>query len=173
MVAIKNLFYFAAAAQAVVLPRGAAQALTDLKTIDTDTNKLTNATNSWNGQVFTSTTISNAESQLETDIKTATKNAAGYTASSADSKTIVTYVNGTLEPDVRTSLAAIQAKKAQFKAAGLSNTVITDLNNLKNLTAQLSSALISVSSSDQKANGQTLANKLQTDFNNEITAFSA
>lgn len=173
MVAIKNLFCFVATASAAILPRNAAQALTDLKTIDSDTNKLTNATNNWNGQVFTATAISNAESTLETDIKTATKNAQGYTASSADSKSILAYINNTLEPDVRTSLTAIQNKKAQFKSAGLSNTVVTDLNNLKNLTSQLSTNLIAVASSDQKSAGQTAANKIQTDFNNELTAFQS
>lgn len=173
MVAIKNIFLFIAAASAAVLPRDAAQSLSDLKTIDSDTNKLTSAINSWNGQVFTAIPINNAESQVESDIKTATSNANGFTASSADSANIISYINTTLEPDIKKALNALVAKKAQFKSAGLTNTVTGDIKNLQSETSSLSTNLINSASSDQKSAGQAAAAKIQADFTSALNSFNA
>lgn len=173
MVAIKNLFMFIAAASALVLPRDGAQTLTDLQTIDSDTNKLTAAINGWNGQVFSAIPITNAEKQVETDTKTATSNSNGVTYTESDASSIISYISNTLEPDIQKSLNALVAKKAQFKSAGLSNTVTTDIQNLQSETKDLSANLINGAPADQKSAGQAVADKIQADFTNALNNFNA
>lgn len=93
-------------------------------------------------------------------------------ASSADSQSIISFITGTLEPDIKASLNALVAKKAQFQADGLSSLVLSTLQSLQSKTNAYSTTLIRITSSDQKTNAQAVANTINADFNTAIQSFS-
>lgn len=93
-------------------------------------------------------------------------------ASSADSQSIITYITGTLEPDIATSLNALVAKEPQFESIGLTALVLSTLQSLQSKTNAYSTTLVGIASSDQTANAQAAADKINADFDAAIQAFS-
>ena len=94
-------------------------------------------------------------------------------SSSADSQRIIAYINGTLEPDIATSLAAIDARKADFARDGEQSLVLSTLNSLRNKTDSYSTTLEGIASSDQKTNAAAVAAKIDSDFAAAIAFFSS
>ena len=93
-------------------------------------------------------------------------------ATSADSQSVISYITGTLEPDIAASLNALIAKEPQFESAGLTALVLSTVQSLQTRTNAYSASLISISSSDQTANAQAAANKINADFEAAIASFS-
>lgn len=173
MVAPKHLLLFAAAAYSLVVTRTFQTVLTNLEKIDTDTKTLTSAINSWDGSIGGSITIQDDENAVDNDVKAATNEAKTEpVASSANSKTIIAYVNNSLGPDTHAALNALVAKKSQFAAAGLTSTVESDLKTLKSDVDALGAALVAIASSDQKSNGQAAITTIDGYFTTAINAFS-
>lgn len=175
MVAIaKALTLISVATAAVVFRRDAAQVLTDLEQINSDTTALTTAVNNYNGGLANAVPIISAESTLENDLKTATTDANNSgTVSESDAQNILDYITNTLEPNIETSLTALKAKKSDFDTDGLTPTVESDLQTLKTDTDNLGAALIAHTPSDLVTQAQTIQAKIDADFTDAINYFSS
>ncbi|WPH04467.1 Hypothetical protein R9X50_00735800 [Acrodontium crateriforme] len=172
MVAIKNILFFATAiSAAAIVRRDAATVLADLKKVDSDTNALTTAINNYSGGAIAAIPISSAESTLDKDIKQTTSDAGG-SVSEADAQTIVSYISGTLQPDIAASLTALKGKSSQISAAGLKSTVENDLKTLKTDTDALGAKLVASAPSDQQAAAQSVLAKIDADLTSAIAAFA-
>lgn len=176
MVGISKILFFALSASAAILPRTVAQIKTDLQTINTDTQALTQKVNAYDGTVGGAngqTVVQQAEKKVESDIDNAdtdTKNTPA--ASSSDSASIISYINSTLEPTISGAITAIINQKSKFVAGGLKTLVQNDLASLKSKTQTLGNDLIAKSSSDQSANAQTALNKVIADIQRGIDAYA-
>lgn len=173
MVTINSLILLAATATAAVIPRDAAQVQSDLNTINADTQKLTSDVNAYSGGLFGALPSQNDESQLDKDIKSATDDANNSAAvSDSEAQSIISYIKNTLEPNIEKALTALKSKKSQFASAGLQNTVLQDLKDLKTDTDALGSALLAKAPSGEQASGQAVVNEIDADFNDAIQYFS-
>lgn len=94
-------------------------------------------------------------------------------ASSADSQTIITYVTGTLTPDIQASLTALTNRKADFQSLGITSIVLSTLQSLQSKSAALGTTLVNIASADQKANAQAAADAINAAFAAAVTAFSS
>ena len=173
MVAIKNFLLFAATAAALVIPRDVTTVLNSLKKLDTDTQALTKATTSWDGGLESGVAIQNLFTAVDNDLKSATKVAsAEKVASSADTKTILAYVNATLSPDIKASLNALVAKKPAFVKAGLQGLVQSDLATLSKDADALGAALQKIASADQQAAAKTAIDAIKAAIAAAVKAFA-
>lgn len=174
MLSIKNLLFLAVAATGSVIKRDAAEVLQDLKTINDDTTALTAAVNDYNGGGFTNALpIVNAQNKLSGDVDKATdaaKNAG--VVSEADATVIITYITDNLQPNIKTSLSALKAKKANFDADGLTPIVNSSLQDLKTKTDNLGAALIGGTPASKKPQAEDIQNKIDADFADAIAYFS-
>ncbi|KAK4504507.1 hypothetical protein PRZ48_005423 [Zasmidium cellare] len=173
MVAISQLILLAVSATASVLPRDAATVQADLKTINSDTTTLTQKVQAYNGGVSNALPIQSAENQLEKDLKSANTDAGNSAVVSAtDAQSIIDYINNTLEPNIAKSIQALEAKKSNFQADGLSGTVLSDLKNIKNETDTLGASLKAKTPSSKQSAAQAALNKIDNDLQGGINYFS-
>ncbi|KAL9616585.1 MAG: hypothetical protein Q9160_008565 [Pyrenula sp. 1 TL-2023] len=169
---------FSATISAISIPRlsskrDTAETLRNLQAIDTATRQLTTTVQQYDGSLLGALGINGASQNLGNQIDSA--NAAAQDeppTSSADSQTIITFITGTLEPDIAASLNALVAKKPQFDNIGLSGLVLTNLQSLRQKTASYSATLVGIASADQAANARAAAAKIDADFARAIASFS-
>lgn len=174
MVAITNVLLFALSASASVIRRATiAQVQADLKTLNTDVGNLASKINAWDGTVAGSGPIQQAEQALENELTAVTNDAnSAPVASSADSKTIIAYINSTLEPSIKNAITAIDNVKTKVQNAGLYSLVKNDLANLKSKAQTLGNALVSKASSDQKSAATTAFNKVVADIQVGVNTYA-
>ena len=173
MVALKNFILFAATATALVIKRDAHTIANDLVSINSNVTALHTAINNYSGGVLSAIPIQTASNNLETAIKSATTDATNSSVvSDADAKSIIAYINGTVEPNIAGTVNALIAKKAQVQTDGLTSLVKTAFGNLKNDTDSFGAALLAKASSNQTANGQAALTKIDGDLDGGITTFS-
>ncbi|MCJ1443370.1 MAG: hypothetical protein MMC23_003868 [Stictis urceolatum] len=174
MVCLKNVFLLAATASALVIQRTTTTVLNNLKTIDDNTNTLTSSVTGWDGSILSAISMRRTESTPESSIKNAATSAGSEkVASSADSTSIISYINNTLEPDIKKTFTALTTKQSSFTSDGLTSTVQTDLNALKNGMDSSGAALVRVASSDQQTSAKGALAKIDADFEEAVAAFSA
>lgn len=176
MVAIKNLVFLAASVSAAAFLRRDVSGLQkDLTTINSDTVALTNSVNSYTGSFSQALAVNSAESTLDNDIKSATKDAQGTSGplSDSDSQSLIDYINNTLEPNIQKAISALEAKKSTFASNGLTSTVQGDLKTLKSDTDSYGSALISLAPSDKTSAAQAALAKIDNDFQGAINYYAS
>lgn len=124
MVAVKNILLFVLATTTLTIPkRDASTILSDVSTIKSHVKSLTSAVNGYSGGLPSAIPITSAESTLDKSIQQGTTDAqATSQLSSADSNSIIAAIQN-LTPDIQTSLQAVQSKKSQSAADGLTSTV--------------------------------------------------
>jgi len=127
--------------------------------------------NNYNCGVSGAIPITNAESTLDNSTKQGTSDAkATSQLSSADSNSIIAAIKD-LIPDIETSLQAVESKKSQFAAAGLTSTVQHDLSTLKSDTADFTNALITIASTDVLSEANSEKAIIDNDFQATINDF--
>ncbi|MCJ1330183.1 hypothetical protein MMC10_006866 [Thelotrema lepadinum] len=192
MISVKSVLLFAVAISArAISQRDTAQILADLQSIDSSTRSFTTTVNNWDGSLLGSLGVNGAATDLgvskhssflnnrkvnekKNQIDSANTDAQDEpVANSADSKEIITYITGTLEPDIEASLTALGNRKANFQADGETSLVENTLTSLQNKTNSYSATLVGIASADQKANAQAAASKINSDFAAEIKNFSS
>jgi Hydrophobic surface binding protein A len=174
MVAITNLALFAAAASALVIKRDVSTILANLKTIDTDTNSLTTSVKNWDGNLFGALPIDSAEKTLEKNIQSATTDAQSEAVlSSADSQSVIAYLNNTIAPDTLAALQELESRKSDADSAGITSTIESGLQDLKTDVDALGSALTSISSSDTQSDLQSVVAIIDGYFSTAITDYSS
>ena len=110
----------------------------------------------------------------QSQVNTANTDASGQPVqSSAQSQTAISFINTTLEPDIKASLNEVVARKADFAADGEQSLVLSTLQNLQSATNTYSNTLISKTSSDQKAAASSAAAKIAADFSTAVSSFSS
>ena len=173
MVALKKVVLFIGIASALIIERDVTTVLSNLKAIDTACKKLYNDCIAWAGDASGALTIQTDESAVDKAFKNACTEAKTETVeSSADSKSILAYLTGTVEVDCKKALDCIVSKKPQFTAVGLSSTVLSDLKSLKTDFDCLGAALKALASSDQKTPAQNAINTIDSIFNSAIAVYS-
>ncbi|CAD6444258.1 88ee55e3-7759-4024-a49e-dd0ac489dc56 [Sclerotinia trifoliorum] len=172
MVAIKNVILFISAVSAAAISRRTpATILSDITTIDTNVNALTNAVKNYNGGFFGLISVSSTESTLENSIKNAATDASNTSPlSSADSENIFVEIDN-LKPDINEALNALVEKKSTFASAGVDSTVASDLANLKKETDAFGKALLAIFSSDVKQRLTADLDTIDTFFTNAQAQF--
>ncbi|PVH79913.1 hypothetical protein DL98DRAFT_419528, partial [Cadophora sp. DSE1049] len=134
LVSIKNILFFAVTASAaVIIPRADvnATATADIKTIRTDIQALTSASNSYSGGLTNALKVQDAYSTLDKAIQSATTDANSFSQQDTyTSRYIISQIEAA-EPDVKAAVDAIIAKKSQFTADGVASLVKSDIANLK------------------------------------------
>ncbi|KUJ12066.1 uncharacterized protein LY89DRAFT_220767 [Mollisia scopiformis] len=173
MVIIKNVLLLVTAATALTLgKRDVNTILSDISTIDSNVKALTTAANNYNGGVLAAIPITSAESTLDKSINQGTSDAqATSQLSSADSKSILAAINN-LTPDIAASLTAVENKKANFAADGLTSIVQNDLATLKSDTDAFADALIAIASADSKDQATAQKATIDSDFQGAIDDFA-
>ncbi|KAG6363127.1 hypothetical protein INS49_008222 [Diaporthe citri] len=176
MVNFGSFFLFATAITALpsLVRRDTAETLANLKGIDNSTRSLTTTVTSWDGSLLGALGIQSAATAVGTQIDNANTAASDEPqASSADSQTIITYVTGTLTPDIQASLTALTNRKADFQSLGITSIVLSTLQSLQSKSAALGTTLVNIASADQKAAAQSAADAINAAFAAAVTAFSS
>ncbi|KAL1878690.1 hypothetical protein Daus18300_001965 [Diaporthe australafricana] len=176
MVNFASLFVFATAITALpsLIRRDPAETLANLQSIDASTRSLTTTVTSWDGSLLGALGIQSSATAVGTQIDNANAAAADEAqASSADSQTIVTYVTGTLTPDIQASLTALTNRKADFDSLGITSIVLSTLQSLQSKSATLGTTLVNIASADQKAAAQSAADTINAAFAAAVAAFSS
>jgi hypothetical protein len=159
----------------VVVPqqRDVSDVLAELADIDTATNSLTSTVNAWDGSLLGALSIQTAATAIGTQIDEAESEAETESvADSADSATVIAYITDTGEPDIAAALNALVARVADFESLGITSVVLSSLNSLKSKNDAYGATLLGITSSDQVANAQTALDRIDSDFDTAIAAFS-
>lgn len=196
------LFATAITALPSLIKRDPAETLANLQGIDSSTRSLTTTVTSWDGSLLGALGIqsaanavgvsspssisqsntrplplsrsTNSDKTPQTQIDNANTAASDEAqASSADSQTIITYVTGTLTPDIQASLTALTNRKADFQSLGITSIVLSTLQSLQSKSATLGTTLVNIASDDQKAAAQSAADAINAAFAAAVTAFSS
>ncbi|EAW19341.1 mannoprotein [Aspergillus fischeri NRRL 181] len=155
-----------------LVARDAATILSDLNTIKTGINTLTQHFNEFTGDLSQALAAQAVEQQLESDIDKATSDAKATSALSAADSTSVTNALLGLKPDIVTSLDAIVAKKPQVDSAGVGSLVLADLNALQSKTDTLSGALQDIATATDKETIASGTQEIDAAFSSAIAVFS-
>lgn len=168
-----SIALFAMVALAAPMARDVTETITDLQTIDTQANLLTETTAAWDGSGAGALAIVTAVATLQADIETGTSDAADEsTASSADSQTILDYVTGTLGPDFTATLDELVSRQADIANIGATSDVLSSLDALKSDVDAYGAALISITSTDLQTDAEAALSSIDAEFDAAIAAFS-
>jgi len=169
---LQTLSSFSTVSASALERRETSTILSDIATIDTNVKALTSTVNNYNGGLFGTIPITNAEITLDKSIQQGTRDAqAASQLSSEDSNSILAAIQN-LSPDIEASLKAVESKKSQFAAAGLTSTVRNDLAQLKTDTDDFANALIAIASADTKTQANAEKTTIDNDFQAAIKYFN-
>jgi hypothetical protein len=147
--------------------------LKNLQGIDAAANNLTSTTKAWDGSTIGASEIDTSANILIGLVDDANQNAADEgDASSDDSIQYVNYINATGEPDIRTSLEALIARKADLATAGATSNVYDAIESLKSKTDAYGTTLWAVTPTEQQSSVRAALAQLDSDFAKAIAAFS-
>lgn len=170
---VRTLFLLATAVSAGVIRRDTAEILADLEAIDSATNDLTATVVAWDGSILGALAIQSDTTAIGNLVDDATADAADEdVASSADSATVIDYINDTGEPDIAASLDALVARVADFEADGITSLVLTSLETLQGKNDDLAASLLAITAADQLDAAQAAVDKIDAAFDAAIAAFS-
>lgn len=117
---IKTSILSAGIVSAAVLRRDARTLSTDLVAVNTGLIDLTTAANAYNGGLFGAIPVGTAENKVAAAIGQANTDAqATERLDSANTKTLIDYINNTLDPNIEKILAALSGKKDKWDAANM------------------------------------------------------
>lgn len=120
----------AATGNAAILARDAAAVLSDIDTINSDTQSLTSAVNAFSG-INDAAGLIAAESSLSDAIKQGTTDAKATTSvSDSEAQSILSAIKG-LVPNIVSALNAVVSKDAAFTSAGVQSVVAGDLASVR------------------------------------------
>merc|ERR1711977_247520 len=135
------IFALAATGNAAILARDAATVLSDIDTINSDTQSLTSTVNAFSG-ISDAAALIAAESGLSDAIKKGTTDAKATTSvSDSEAQSILSAVKG-LIPNIVAALNAVVSKDAAFTSAGVQSVVAGDLASLRTESSDFAAALI-------------------------------
>tara|TARA_R110002060_G_scaffold50614_3_gene61511 strand:+ start:997 stop:1431 length:435 start_codon:yes stop_codon:yes gene_type:complete len=124
------IFALAATGNAAILARDAATVLSDIDTINSDTQSLTSTVNAFSG-ISDAAALIAAESGLSDAIKKGTTDAKATTSvSDSEAQSILSAVKG-LIPNIVAALNAVVSKDAAFTSAGVQSVVAGDLASVR------------------------------------------
>jgi hypothetical protein len=173
MVNVATFGLFTTAVLGATIRRDLAETLANLQSIDAATNELTANIKAWDGSTVGAISIATSANDLGDQIDAANEDASDESVySSADSATVISYINGTGEPDIAASLDELVTREADFESAGVASVVLADLQSLKNKTDAYGRTLLSITATDQQADAEAVLAQLDSDFAAAITAFS-
>ena len=169
------MFSSGASAPTQPLDRRDADAISqDIKSINDHITALTQVTDNYNGGLLKALPLNQAESSLESSIKIASSTSQNLNQlDSAESETIIAYINDTLEPNIHSVLAALSAKRAQITKSMLAGKVKGDIATLHKMTLDLGKRLVEKASDDQKEAGMQVLAKIDAAFINATTAWNS
>ncbi|KAF2164673.1 hypothetical protein M409DRAFT_67786 [Zasmidium cellare ATCC 36951] len=172
MMRLSNFSKLAQSAKAALTSRDAASTQQNLETINAAVQKLTATVDGYQGGLLAANSISNDEAALGQKIKDAIKDAnASEMVTEEEARGIIKYITDTLEPNIKTCMTSLQTKKEQLKSAGLQGTVSGDMEDLRKLTNDLSTALLAKSPEATREDGKKAMQLVDGDFEVAIKAF--
>lgn len=162
----------------VVFPRndpiGTQLIISDIGGIDTAVKSLTTSINAYQGGVVEATPLFAGVLDIHLVNRKAYVDAmAPLTANSTESGEIVTFTNNTVGQSIPASVAALEAKKPQLVAAGLSSMIVPGLQLLKSDHDSYSAELLAKVSLDWLARGQAVVAEIDNAIQDGIDYFSS
>jgi len=171
---LPNLAGMVASAKASMISREAQTTQANLETIVKAVEKLINTVNAYKGGVLNAVGIQNDEATLGQDIKNSITDAKkSDVVSEAEAETLIAYISSTLEPAIQRCMAALKAKKAELAAAGLGDTVLGDMKDLRAQSGALGEALVEKAPAAKQTEAKSANAKVDSNFAEAITFFSS
>ena len=113
------------------------------------------------------------EATLGQDIKNSTADAKkSEVVSDAEAQQIIAFIQSNLEPAIQRAMAAIKTKKTELAAAGLGDTVLGDLKDLRVSSNALGEALVEKAPATQHEAARSAMGKVDAAFEDAIKFFS-
>lgn len=171
---LPNVAGMMAAAKSAIVSREAQTTQANLETITKSVEKLINTVNGYKGGVLAAVSISSDEATLGQDIKNSTTDAKkSEVVTDEEAKVLIAYIENSLEPAIQRCMAALKAKKTELAAAGLGDTVLGDLKDLRVSSNALGEALVEKAPATQHESARAAMGKVDVAFEDAIKFFSA
>jgi len=171
---LPNVAGMLAAAKSAVISREAQTTQANLETIVKAVEKLNATVTGYKGGVLSAVSISSDEAALGQDIKNSTADAKkSEVVTDQEADTLIAYINNNLEPAIQRCMAALKAKKTELAAAGLGDTVLGDLKDLRVSSNALGESLVEKAPASKQAEAKTANAKVDANFEDAIKFFSA
>ncbi|KAH7377587.1 hydrophobic surface binding protein A-domain-containing protein [Cadophora sp. MPI-SDFR-AT-0126] len=162
----------AATGNAAILARDAATVLSDIETLNSNTQSLTTAVNSFSG-ISDAAGLIAAESGLSDAINKATTDAKATTSvSDSEGSSILDAVKNFI-PNIVAALNAVVSKDTAFTSAGVQSVVAGDIASLRTEASDFAAALIAAAPEGAKAGGNAAASCIDAAFENAIATKTA
>ncbi|KAK4629606.1 hypothetical protein CLAFUW4_08327 [Fulvia fulva] len=173
MLRLSKFAQMAANAKNALTSRDAASTQQNLETINTQVEKLAATLKAYAGGLLAASGISSDQAKLSIDMRHTIADAnAAQVVTEDEAKEIIQYLNDTIEPSIRSTMTALQEKKAELEKAGLKGTVSGDMADLRKLTRELGEVLLSKSPEGTRKSGEEVMAKVDADFEEALKAFA-
>ncbi|KAG4442210.1 hypothetical protein IFR05_002320 [Cadophora sp. M221] len=164
----------ASSASGSLFARTAQTILSDISTISTNVKALTDAINSYKGDVTSAVPVTQAESKLDDAIKQGITDVKGTSGPLSDSDTTsILYAINSLIPDIISSVNAFVGQQAAFQKAGLGEVASKDLSSLQTDTTDFADALISIAPSPSLAAASSAKSCIDAVFSSAVAGSTA
>jgi hypothetical protein len=161
-----------AAAKSAVVSREAQTTQANLETIVKAVEKLNTTVTGYKGGVLAAVGISSDEATLGQDIKNSTADAKkSEVVTDEEAKILIAYIENSLVPSIEKCMASLKAKKTELAAAGLGDTVLGDLKDLRASSNALGEALVEKAPATQHEAARAANAKVDAHFDDAIKFF--